>query len=326
MAYGVIYRITCKLDGKPYVGQTVRTLEERFQEHTQADSYIGNAIRAHGVENFTCEVIEECDTREQLNEREIFWIAELNCKAPNGYNLTDGGEGGIPCDEVRAKLSALNSGENNPNYGKHPSDETRAKMSAAHSGEKNHFFGKQHTDETKAKLGILASMRRGEKNPFFGKQHTDETCVKLSIERRGESHYKNLLAEMDARQITYHGLAKILGLTQPNISEKMCGKKNFTESQIAKLVEIFEKPADYLLERDDGLPNKLSTFHKTLYKNLLAEMDARQITYRGLAKILGLAQPTISQKMRGKYNFTAEQIAKLVEIFDKPAEYLMAHD
>ena len=106
----------------------------------------------------------------------------------------------------------------------------------------------------------------------------------------------------------------------------MCGKKNFTESQIAKLVEIFEKPADYLLERDDGLPNKLSTFHKTLYKNLLAEMDARQITYRGLAKILGLAQPTISQKMRGEYNFTAEQIAKLAEIFGKPAEYLMAHD
>ena len=42
-----------------------------------------------------------------LNEREIFWIAKLNTKVPNGYNLTDGGEGLVnPSDETRAKMSA----------------------------------------------------------------------------------------------------------------------------------------------------------------------------------------------------------------------------
>ena len=52
----------------------------------------------------------------------------------------------------------------------------------------------------------------------------------------------------------------------------------------------------------------------------------RCISYAGLAKILGITKTAISAKMHGKKNFTAEQVANLVEIFDKPAEYLMARD
>ena len=91
--YGVIYKITNKFNCKDYIGQTVQTLKERFKQHTKADSVIGHAIRKYGRKNFTIEVIEECETREQLNEREIFWIAFFNCKVPNGYNYTDGGQG-----------------------------------------------------------------------------------------------------------------------------------------------------------------------------------------------------------------------------------------
>ena len=93
MAYGIVYKLTCKLNDMKYVGQTTRSLEIRFKEHAKADSYIGKAIRKYGEENFSREVIEECETSEQLNEREIFWIAHFNCKQPNGYNQTDGGDG-----------------------------------------------------------------------------------------------------------------------------------------------------------------------------------------------------------------------------------------
>ena len=313
MAYGIIYKIVNQLDGKPYVGQTVRSLEERFQEHAKADSYIGNAIRAHGVENFTCEVIEECDTREQLNEREIFWIAELNCKHPNGYNLTDGGEGtsghshseetkakigakhkGIPrSPETRAKLSAANRGENNPNYGKHPSDETLAKMSAANSGENHPMYGKHHTDATRAKIseskmgqgkGVpkspehrakIGAANSGENNYLYGKHHTDETRAKISAAEKGEKAY-------------------------------WFGKHHANET-CAKISATLRKESPY--------------------KNLLAEMDARQITYHGLATLLGLSgHVSVSRKMRGERNFTAEQIAKLAEIFGKPVDYLLARD
>ena len=46
-----------------------------------------------GIENFTIEIIECCETQEQLNEREIFWINALNVKQPNDYNVRNGGGG-----------------------------------------------------------------------------------------------------------------------------------------------------------------------------------------------------------------------------------------
>ena len=91
--FGIIYGLENYIDHKIYVGQTKRTLEERFNEHKKADTYIGNAIRKYGEENFLCIVLEECETQEELNEAEIKWIARLNCMTPNGYNCTAGGEG-----------------------------------------------------------------------------------------------------------------------------------------------------------------------------------------------------------------------------------------
>ena len=86
----VVYKITNLLNGKIYVGQTTQPIEKRFIQHSYAYSPLGQAMRQCGVENFTIEIIERCSTKEQLNERERFWIKVLNSKSPNGYNLSDG--------------------------------------------------------------------------------------------------------------------------------------------------------------------------------------------------------------------------------------------
>ena len=137
------------------------------------------------------------------------------------------------------------------------SPETRAKLSASHSGEKNPFFGKKLSPEHRAKIGVAGTGRKNSPETKakmsasqIGHEVSAKTAVKISIRNRGTTLFKNLLAEMDARQITYRGLAKILGLAQPTVSQKMSGERNFTAEQIAKLVEIFDKPADYLLARD----------------------------------------------------------------------------
>lgn len=89
----IIYKLTNEINGKIYVGQTTRTLEERFNAHKYCNtSYIGKAIHKYGAKNFKKEILAECDTIEELDELEIYFIAKLNSKAPNGYNLTDGGE------------------------------------------------------------------------------------------------------------------------------------------------------------------------------------------------------------------------------------------
>ncbi len=319
MAYGVIYKITCLLNGMKYVGQTTKSTEERFNQHaSNKKSYIGRAIRKYGVENFSIEILEECDTCEQLNEREMFWIAALNCKHPNGYNFSDGGEGNSGLrhtQETRAQMSVDRSGEKNAFFGKHHTEESKAKI-----GAKNR--GKKHTDESRKKRALATS---GENNPFYGKHHPKELCVKLSAINRGDSPYKNLVKEMDERQLTHTALAKLMGLSRWSVSRKIKGEYNFTNKDKAKLVEIFDKPIEYLLQRDDG---KICTKNKgySPYPNLIAEMDKRQLTHAALAKFMGLSRTAVSYKIRGKYNFNENDKAKLEEIFQKPIEYLLKRD
>ena len=94
-----IYKITNSVNGKVYIGQTVKSAKERFREHkyfaTRPDfrhcKYLHNAIAKYGAENFTLEVVEECP-KELLDEREIYWIDKYD-SYNNGYNLTIGGGG-----------------------------------------------------------------------------------------------------------------------------------------------------------------------------------------------------------------------------------------
>ena len=192
---GVIYKITNTLDGKIYVGRTQQKLSRRIYKHKyeakRGRPGVDAAIAKYGWEHFTVEVIETCPI-EQLNEREIFWIAELKSKSPNGYNLTDGGDGctGFKhTEESRAKISANHadfSGENNPQYGKPLSEEHKAKISANHadvSGENNPNYGKKPSLETLAKM---SASKTGENNPNYGKPRSPETCAKISVANKGK--------------------------------------------------------------------------------------------------------------------------------------------
>ena len=89
---GIIYKITSP-SGKVYVGQTVRSFEKRMREHKQTYSSctaLKSAIDKY-KDQMKYEIIEEDVSQEQLDEREIYWIKELNSLAPNGYNLESGG-------------------------------------------------------------------------------------------------------------------------------------------------------------------------------------------------------------------------------------------
>lgn len=93
----IIYKITNKINGDFYIGQTIKSKEERFQRHKYDVSYnskthLHRAMRKYGFNNFIIEEIENQIPQEKLDEREIFWIKELNPP----YNMTDGGEGCNP--------------------------------------------------------------------------------------------------------------------------------------------------------------------------------------------------------------------------------------
>ena len=235
--YGVVYLIWNMVNGMKYVGQTIQPLKKRMAQHKCGDLDIDKAIRKYGWENFRYGVIKSCASKEEMNYREIFYIAALKTKSPYGYNRTDGGDHSVAGvkrpPETCARIAASKMGEKNPNYGKTLSDEQKAKIAASLTGKKKNLDF------------------NGEKNPFFGKHHTNSTRAKMSAFRRGNSPYKNLVAEMQAHQFTDSILAQFLGLSRESISRKIRDEQNFTEKDKATLVQLFNKPIEYLLQRFD---------------------------------------------------------------------------
>jgi hypothetical protein len=106
----IIYRVTNMINGKQYIGQTSRTLEKRWIEHCSASSgcvALHNAILKYGRENFKVEQIDIALDQVELDYKEIKYIELYNTLAPNGYNLTKGGD-----------YKKDMRGEHNPMYGK----------------------------------------------------------------------------------------------------------------------------------------------------------------------------------------------------------------
>jgi group I intron endonuclease len=104
MDFPVIYILTNKNNGKRYVGLARKSFKSRLCSHLKNDSYIGKALRKNGLEGF--EIQQIAYSADQLNYWEKYFISKLNTKHPNGYNLTDGGDGLCnPSQVIRDRLS-----------------------------------------------------------------------------------------------------------------------------------------------------------------------------------------------------------------------------
>jgi len=87
-----LYKITNRLTGEFYIGQTIKSPDYRFRKHRElavrgGGYFLHNALRRYGVDSFDLEVIKECQTQDELNEQEIKFIEELK---PD-YNICPGG-------------------------------------------------------------------------------------------------------------------------------------------------------------------------------------------------------------------------------------------
>lgn len=89
----VIYKLTNKITGLSYIGQT-KNFRHRMREHKKKyDKYrLHRAIQHYGWENFDVEIIDVYSKRENADMAETRYIKEYNTLSPNGYNLTTGGE------------------------------------------------------------------------------------------------------------------------------------------------------------------------------------------------------------------------------------------
>lgn len=132
---GYIYKITNTLNGKAYIGQTIKKVEKRINEHlnlTQMGSrLLKRAIQKYGRDAFTVDILHDGVLNIFLDDLEISEIKKYNTLAPNGYNLDSGGNANkFVSDETRRKISEAQKQR------KPISPETRRKMSEAQKGRK----------------------------------------------------------------------------------------------------------------------------------------------------------------------------------------------
>ncbi len=120
----IIYKVTNIINGKIYIGQTKQSLIRRWHSHCGKHSHcsiLHNAIKKYGAENFTVEQIDVACSKEELDKKEIRWIAFYDCIAPKGYNISSGGNGNRgykPSEETLIKrsiaLKGIHTGADNP--------------------------------------------------------------------------------------------------------------------------------------------------------------------------------------------------------------------
>jgi group I intron endonuclease len=200
-----VYLITNKINGKRYVGQTVKTIEERWKQHVYLSKQprkgepIISAIRKYGSDNFEIKSLARCNSLEEMNHREEYYIRLLKTLVYSGYNVLPGGNNrkmhestkkklslarigkkiGPFSEEHRRKLSEANKGQN---LGGTLPEETKRKISEANKGEKNYMFGKKQTENNKK---ATSEANRGNKY-WVGRKHSQESKDKMAKSKIGK--------------------------------------------------------------------------------------------------------------------------------------------
>lgn len=165
--YGYIYKITNLLNNKIYIGKHKYSRPELDKNYITSGVIIKQSIKKYGIENFNIEIIKICNTLQELNTSEIYYIKEYNSRFPIGYNLTDGGDG---ISEPSAEIREINRLKH---LGVKQSEESNIKRS-------NTLKGRKHSPEWINKIAIA---NKG--------QHVSEQQKEISRKRHLGTHWYN---------------------------------------------------------------------------------------------------------------------------------------
>lgn len=217
--YGYIYETYDTLKDKYYIGQ--HKANEYDSNYLGSGKIIVSIIKKRRntlINRLLC----CCDTCEELNNKEKYYINKYNSLYPNGYNLHEGGEYYLYNDNVRQKISNSNKGKIPWMKGKHFTDEQRKLISER---VKEAFFnGKgQNIDRTsywtdekrkekseqmkgkepwnKGKHEIYSEETKQKiKEKLIGRKHSEETRKKMSEQRKGFKHSEETKSKMSKSQ------------------------------------------------------------------------------------------------------------------------------
>ena len=208
---GYIYLITDTTNGMKYTGKHHYHIEGQLDPNYHGSGVIIKNIYKKRPETLKEEYIKTCYSEEEMCSDEQYYIKVFKTLWPNGYNLTEGGDGCVASEETRRKLSEIRkklytSGMKHPMFGKHHSEETKKKISESKKNISEEtkkkiseaMKGRQFSDETKRKISEakkgkpkseetkqkMSEAQKGKPSPNKGKKMSEEQKKKLSISIR----------------------------------------------------------------------------------------------------------------------------------------------
>lgn len=191
MKYFLIYKITNLTNDKVYIGK--HETEDKNDDYFGSGKLIRKAIDKYGINNFKKEILFECQSKEEMDQKEKEIVNERFVKSKNTYNLKIGGDGGFDFinNECRDKLyenqkkaqkimhemlqtdedfrssyiDSLTRAMNRPEVREKMSKSIKAKIAKDGSW----WTGKKHKEESKIKIGKASSInQRGSGNSQYG--------------------------------------------------------------------------------------------------------------------------------------------------------------
>jgi group I intron endonuclease len=230
--WGFVY--VFNINGKKYVGQTV-DLKQRLLRHLKEknNSHFHNSLRKYW--KFGCFKIIEShyETKKNLkfllDEREMFWIAELDTYDPKqkkGWNLTKGGSGQLGYkhkEETKMKIKNHQpdrSGIKNPMFGR-----TR---------ENSPSWGKKRLDTSN-----LMKQRIGKLNPLFGTKWKPHQYERMSGKNHPNARSVLLISPEgeEYKMKSYYSFCKNNNLDNRLICCVLKGKRNHHKGWTGHYVE-----------------------------------------------------------------------------------------
>jgi group I intron endonuclease len=173
-----VYILTNSFNGKQYIGIT-KNLKKRWASHRNANGKnpaLHAAIVKYGVDAFVFTHYADAFDEDSAKNIEILLIKQHNTLAPNGYNLTSGGDGTLqPSDQLRKQLSDSHKGKKQTEETKKRRSESLKKAYA--EGRRSIAKGKTWKMNEKGKEKIRLS-KLGSNNPAYGKKQSPELIAK----------------------------------------------------------------------------------------------------------------------------------------------------